>query len=35
IIELKDRSAFVQAVQPVYDKYEEQYGALIRRIRAK
>jgi tripartite ATP-independent transporter DctP family solute receptor len=35
IIELKDRSAFVQAVQPVYDKYEEQYGELIRRIKAK
>ncbi len=35
IVELKDRSAFVQAVQPVYDKYEEQYGELIRRIKAK
>lgn len=35
IIELKDRSAFVRAVQPVYDKYEEEYGELIRRIRAK
>ena len=35
IIELKDRSAFVQAVQPVYDKYQDQYGELIRRIRAK
>jgi TRAP-type C4-dicarboxylate transport system substrate-binding protein len=35
IIELKDRSAFVEAVQPVYDKYEEQYGELIRRIKAK
>jgi TRAP-type C4-dicarboxylate transport system substrate-binding protein len=35
IIELKDRSAFVQAVQPVYDKYEEQYGELIRRIKAE
>ncbi len=35
IIELKDRSAFVQAVQPVYDKYQEQYGEMIRRIRAK
>lgn len=35
IVELKDRSAFVQAVQPVYDNYEEQYGALIRRIKAK
>ena len=35
IIELKDRSAFVQAVQPVYDKYEEEYGEWIRRIKAK
>lgn len=35
IIELEDRSAFIHAVQPVYDKYEEQYGDLIRRIRAK
>ncbi len=35
IIELKDRSAFVQAVQPVYDNYEEQYGDLIRRIKEK
>lgn len=35
IIELKDRSAFVQAVQPVYDKYQEQYGDIIRRIRDK
>jgi len=35
IIEIKDRSAFVQAVQPVYDNYEKQYGELIRRIKAK
>ena len=35
IIVLKDRSAFVRAVQPVYDKYEEQYGEMIRRIKAK
>ena len=35
IIELTDRSAFVQAVQPVYDNYELQYGELIRRIKAK
>lgn len=35
IIELKDRSAFVKAVQPVYDKYEEQYGDMLRRIKAK
>lgn len=35
IVELKDRSAFVQAVQPVYDKYQEEYGDLIRRIKAK
>jgi tripartite ATP-independent transporter DctP family solute receptor len=35
IVELEDRSAFVQAVQPVYDNYEEQYGELIRRIQAK
>jgi tripartite ATP-independent transporter DctP family solute receptor len=35
IVELKDRTAFVQAVQPVYDKYEEQYGEMIRRIKAK
>jgi tripartite ATP-independent transporter DctP family solute receptor len=35
IIELRDRSAFVQAVQPVYDKYEEEYGEWIRRIKAK
>ena len=35
IVDLEDRSAFVQAVQPVYDKYEKQYGALIRRIKEK
>lgn len=35
IIELKDRSAFVEAVQPIYDKYEVLYGQLIQRIRDK
>jgi len=35
IIELEDRSAFVQAVQSVYDRYETEYGELIRRIKAK
>jgi len=35
IIELRDRSAFVQAVQPVYDKYQVEYGELIKRIKAK
>lgn len=35
IIELEDRSAFVQAVQPVYDKYWKEYGEMIRRIKAK
>lgn len=35
ILELKDRSSFVEAVQPVYDAYEEEYGEMIRRIKEK
>lgn len=35
IIQLEDRSSFVEAVQPIYEKYEEKYGDLIRRIKSK
>lgn len=35
LIELEDRSSFVEAVAPVYEKYEEEFGDLIRRIQMK
>lgn len=35
LVELEDRSSFVEAVAPVYEKYEEDFGDLIRRIQMK
>lgn len=35
LIQLEERSSFVEAVEPVYEKYEENYGDLIRLIKSK
>lgn len=35
LIQLEDRSSFVEAVEPIYEKYEENYGDLIRQIKSK
>ena len=35
LIQLEDRSSFVEAVKPIYEKYEENYGDLIRQIKSK
>ncbi len=32
LIEIEDRQEFIKSVQPVYDKYKENYGSLIERI---
>lgn len=34
LLELRDRSKFIEAVQPIYDTYSEDYGSLIMRIKA-
>lgn len=35
LYELDDRAPFIEAVQPMYDKYALQYGDLIKQIKAK